>query len=151
MPRVIIADALPSFRFLHTDDGFQALSSLSITLVSVQAGHLFLNFSERQIQEFKKLKKSCCEDKHQGVYYNQSIDLLQLSNRLRRVEDLLSLCPILATSSEKKAVFLLHGCWLNHSWITLFWNPNFKMSLMTTLIRHMLMIYYCSSEFCLGL
>lgn len=105
MPRVIISDALPSFRFLASEELFQALNSLSISLIPVQACHQFLNFAERQIQEFKKLMKSFSEDKNQSIF-NQPIDLLQLNYRLRKVEHLLSLRPILSTTSDDRAVFL---------------------------------------------
>ena len=105
IPRIIICDALPSFRFLESEELFQALNCLNISLIPVQAGHQFLNFSERQIQEAKRLLKSFSEDKNQSIF-NQNIDLLQLHYRLREVENLLSLRPILSTTSENQATFI---------------------------------------------
>ena len=78
---------------------------MNITLIPVQAGHQFLNFSERQIQEAKRLLKSFSEDKHQSIF-NQPIDLLQLIYRLLEVEHLLSLRPILSTTSDDRATSL---------------------------------------------
>ena len=93
MPEIMVLDFGPQLRNLSDhDELLSALSLSEVKIVTVPQGHQFSSFSERMIQESKKILGSLREDPNHTMY-RQPQTLLVLLGKLSLVESVMSLRP----------------------------------------------------------
>ena len=106
LPSLVIMDSGPQLRHLGThDELISALNANDMKLVICPQGHQFSNFGERGTQEAKKILRVLREDMNKSLY-RQPQTLLQLLSKLRMVEAVMSLRPILGSTSSDEQVVL---------------------------------------------
>ena len=106
LPSLVIMDSGPQLRNLGTHEELtSALNAKDMKLVICPQGHQFSNFGERCIQEAKKILRVLREDMNKSLY-RQPQTLLQLLSKLRMCEAVMSLRPILGSTSSDEQVVL---------------------------------------------
>ena len=98
VPQAVVTDKGPQLAPLT-----EGLKLMGIKHEAMEAGHQFLNFSERSIQTWKGIMGSMRTSLNRSIY-DQGDTLIQLNSKLLLAEEIMSLKPILVKHNDKAEI-----------------------------------------------